>query len=160
MRWAQPAPPSRPCPSSRPPPRDKGRLVSPRRASGGRTSLSQGRCAGQKPAELAPRTPYLGSLGLCRGRGAGAAPAAPRGRPGRCSRPKAAARRARPAELERGVQSGGWRRARAGLPGPSTPRLPGAGGPACLLGALYFTLWSRKIFRLTPTDPPYLQKEG
>lgn len=77
MRWAQPAPPSRPCPSSRPPPRDKGRLVSRRRASGGRTSLSQGRCAGQKPAELAPRTPYLGSLGLCRGRGAGAAPAAP-----------------------------------------------------------------------------------
>lgn len=56
MEWTEPLrPPSHPLHPV------KGHLVTLRRASGGKTSLSQGCCKGQERAELAPRTPYLGS---------------------------------------------------------------------------------------------------
>lgn len=55
MKWVQPLRP----PSLPRYPSVKGRLVTLRRASGGKTSLSQRRCKGQEPAELAARTPYL-----------------------------------------------------------------------------------------------------
>lgn len=163
-------------------PPDKGRLVTPRRASGGETRLSQGRRTGQKetrgahPSHPLPR--LAGALPGC-----GLAAEAIRSHPGArtcgCSRP---------AERERGAQSGGWR-ARAGLPGPSIrgSRARGSSGRrstrlpsgcslfhATVMQRLSFHPRHRKfrgyrdrkaslrstVACLSPADPPYLQKEG
>ncbi|KAJ7410459.1 hypothetical protein WISP_108095 [Willisornis vidua] len=143
MKWAQFLLPIFPA-------TDQGRLVTPRRASGGKTNLGWGRCEGQEPAEFAPRTPNLGSPGLRR-----AAWMRICGR----SDPKAAQRMDLPALLARLVEVQSSERGMASVDrnvGPlHSSAVPvctslGARGPTCLLAALHFTLRSRKGFHFTP----------